>query len=41
VRVGRAAGNRLAINARMLAPALVTGIRVRTFDGADTWRYLD
>jgi len=35
------AGQRIAINTRMLAPEDIEGIRVRTFDGADTWRYLD
>lgn len=36
-----AADARIAINMRMLPPADIAGIRVRTFDGADTWRYLD
>jgi hypothetical protein len=36
-----AADRRIAVNARMLAPADIAGIRVRTFDGADTWKYLD
>ena len=33
--------SRIAVNARMLAPADVAGVKVRTFDGADTWAYLD
>ncbi len=32
---------RIAVNARMLEPGDLAGIRVRTFDGADTWKYLD
>jgi hypothetical protein len=32
---------KFAINARLLDPALTQGIRVRHFDGADTWAYLD
>lgn len=39
VRKGR--DQRLAINARMMPPGEIADIRVRTFDGADTWRYLD
>ncbi len=34
-------GSRIAVNARMLPPEDTAGIRVRTFDGAATWRYLD
>jgi len=33
--------SRVAVNARMLDPADTAGLRVRVFDGADTWRYLD
>ena len=33
--------SRVAVNARMMAPDEIEGIRVRTFDGADTWEYLD
>lgn len=33
--------SRIAVNARMLPPEDTAGIRVRTFDGADTWKYLD
>jgi hypothetical protein len=32
---------RIAINARMLPAADLAGIRIRTFDGALTWKYLD
>ena len=34
-------GSRFAINARMLPPELIVDIRVRRFDGASSWRYLD
>lgn len=33
--------NRMAVNARLLEPALLAGIRVRHLDGAVTERYLD
>ena len=33
--------DRIAVNARMMDPADIAGIRVRTFDGAETWKYLD
>jgi hypothetical protein len=33
--------SRVAVNARMIAPADIAGLRIRTFDGADTWKYLD
>jgi hypothetical protein len=32
---------RIAVNARMIAPEELTGVRIRTFDGARTWKYLD
>ncbi len=32
---------RIAVNARMLPSDVTAGIRVRTFDGADSWKYLD
>lgn len=32
---------RVAVNARMLDSDDIAGIRIRTFDGADTWKYLD
>ena len=34
-------GSRIAVNARMLPEADIAGLRVRTFDGADSWKYLD
>ena len=33
--------SRIAVNARMLSPDAIAGLRVRTFDGAETWKYLD
>lgn len=35
------ADSRIAVNARMMARADIADVRVRTFDGADTWKYLD
>jgi len=32
---------RIAVNARMMPPEDIAGIRVRIFDGAKTWKYLD
>lgn len=32
---------RLAVNARMLPPAELVGVRLRTFDGAASWSYLE
>ena len=34
-------GDRLKLNFRLADPALTAAMRVRTFDGADTWTYLD
>ena len=39
--VEKSADSRIAVNARMLRPRDIEGIRVRTFDGAATWKYLD
>ena len=39
--VDRGPDGRVAVNARMLDPDDIAGIPVRTFDGADTWKYLD
>jgi hypothetical protein len=36
-----ASGWRIAVNMRMADPAAYAGIRVRQFDGADTWEFLD
>jgi hypothetical protein len=33
--------NYMGVNARMLDPAALKGVRVRLLDGADTWKYLD
>jgi hypothetical protein len=38
--VEKSDGSRIAVNARMMSPADVAGIPVKTFDGADTWKYL-
>jgi len=32
---------RVGVNARMLPPEMIAGARIRRFDGADTWKYLD
>lgn len=34
-------GPRFAVNVRMAAPADIADIKVRHFDGADTWEFLD
>ncbi len=31
----------MAVNARLAEPEGLVGLRVRPFDGADTWQYLD
>ena len=36
-----AAGARIGINARNFNPRAIAGTRVRKFDGAQTWTYLD
>ena len=33
--------SRIAVNARMIDPTAIAGLRIRTFDGAETWKYLD
>ncbi|HSN18506.1 MAG TPA: GFA family protein [Gammaproteobacteria bacterium] len=33
--------DRMGVNARMLPPELLAQARVRRFDGADTWKFLD
>jgi len=33
--------DRMKLNFRLADPALIANLRVRIFDGADTWRYLD
>ncbi len=32
---------KFAINARLLEPGVIDGVRVRRFDGAQAWAYLD
>ena len=39
--VEKDADSRIAVNSRMMRREDVEGIRVRTFDGADTWEFLD
>lgn len=31
----------MAVNARLIDPAVLARARVRRLDGADTWKYLD
>ncbi len=33
--------DRFAVNFRMVDPADYQGVRIRTFDGGDTWKYID
>lgn len=33
--------SRIAVNGRMMSPEDVADVRVRLFDGASTWKYLD
>lgn len=33
--------DRMGVNARLLAPEILAGARVRRLDGADTWEFLD
>jgi hypothetical protein len=35
------AGNRIGVNMRNAEPDAIAGLRVRKFDGVDTWEYLD
>jgi hypothetical protein len=32
---------RMGVNARLLDPKVLDGLRIRKFDGADTWKFLD
>ena len=34
-------GDRMGVNARLMAPEVVAAARIRRIDGADTWKYLD
>jgi len=38
--VEKSESSRIAVNANMMSPADIKGVKVRTFDGADTWKYL-
>ena len=33
--------SRIAVNARMMSPADIDGVKLKTFDGADNWKYLE
>jgi hypothetical protein len=33
--------DRMGVNARLMAPEIVSQVRVRHLDGADTWKFLD
>ena len=33
--------DRMAVNARLMEERDIEGVRVRRFDGAETWTYLD
>jgi len=33
--------DRMGVNARLMAPEILAAARVRKFDGADTWEFLD
>ncbi|WP_417468140.1 GFA family protein [Maricaulis sp.] len=35
------AGGRMAVNVNMAAPAAIAGLRIRHFDGAESWEFLD
>ena len=39
--VEKTADSRVAVNARMMSQADVEDMRIRTFDGADSWKYLE
>lgn len=39
--VEKKSDSRIAVNSRMMQPEDVADIRVRTFDGADSWKYID
>jgi len=39
--VDRSEDGRVAVNARMLPPEDMDEVKIRTFDGADTWKYID
>ncbi len=33
--------DRMGVNCRMMEPSVIAAARVRTFDGFDTWKFLD
>ena len=37
----RRPGSAVAVNARLMDPEIITRTRIRRFDGAKTWKYLD
>jgi hypothetical protein len=39
--VEKTADGRMGVNARMMPPDTVAGVKVRKLDGADTWKYFD
>jgi hypothetical protein len=39
--LGTASERRVGVNARNFEPSVIAGVRVRKFDGAATWQYLD
>lgn len=39
--VDKGVDSHVALNARMMSPADIADIPIKTFDGADTWEYLD
>lgn len=41
LQIGASHDGKMAINARMFDPDIMGSVRIRHFDGAVTWRYLD
>lgn len=39
--VDKSPESRIAVNVRMMSPEHVAGLKVRIFDGAKSWKYLD
>jgi len=39
--VQRGAASRMGVNARNFDPSIVATTRIRRFDGASTWKFLD
>jgi hypothetical protein len=40
-RARRSPASHMAVNARLLEPEVIAGVRIRLLDGARTWKYLD